>query len=105
MSTKPNPSPSRPASSSQTFSRQKAKPGDRVLTSEAILHDIAEFKKRGGRIDVLATPRCGPQPHLLHFIHAPPQPARSRRHRLMKPAKLPTDLPLRCWLAAHCAIA
>ncbi|MEO7014499.1 MAG: hypothetical protein ABI127_09325 [Dokdonella sp.] len=53
MSTKPNPSPSRPASSSQTFSRQKAKPGDRVLTSEAILHDIAEFKKRGGRIDVL----------------------------------------------------
>ena len=49
MSSKPNPSPS----SSQTFSRQKAKPGDRALTSEAILDDIAEFKKRGGRIDVL----------------------------------------------------
>ena len=53
MSSKPSPSPSRPASRSQTFSRQKAKPGDRVLTSEAILRDIAEFKKKGGRIDVL----------------------------------------------------
>ncbi len=61
MSSKPKPSPSpspsaspsRPATRSQTFPRAKAKPGDRVLTSEAILHDIAEFKKRGGRIDVL----------------------------------------------------
>lgn len=53
MSTKTPPSPSRPVSSSQTFQRQKAKPGAREITSEAILDDIAEFKKRGGRIDVL----------------------------------------------------
>ncbi len=53
MSSKPKSSPARASSASQTFSRQKAKPGDRVLTSEVILRDIAEFKKRGGRIDVL----------------------------------------------------
>ena len=57
MSSKPNPSPtpapSRAPSRSQTFSRQKPKPGDRAITSEAILRDLAEFKKRGGRIDVL----------------------------------------------------
>lgn len=49
----PSPSPSRPAKNSQTFQTQKAKPGNRVLTSEAIHDDIAEFKRRGGRIDVL----------------------------------------------------
>lgn len=53
MSSKPKPSPSQPVTRSQIFPRAKAKPGDRVLTSEAILDDIAEFKKRGGRIDVL----------------------------------------------------
>ena len=53
MSSKPETSPSRPVSTSQTFQRQQAKPGARVLTSEAIHDDIAEFKKRGGRIDVL----------------------------------------------------
>ena len=53
MSSQPKSSPTRTGSTSQTFARQKAKPGDRVLTSETILRDIAEFKKRGGRIDVL----------------------------------------------------
>ena len=53
MSSTPKPNPTRPISNSQTFQQQKAKPGNRVLTSEAILDDIAEFKKRGGRIDVL----------------------------------------------------
>ena len=53
MSSKPKPTPSQPVSRSQIFPRAKAKPGDRVLTSEVILDDIAEFKKRGGRIDVL----------------------------------------------------
>lgn len=53
MSSKPQSSPAQKISNSRTFQRQKAKPGARVLTSEAILDDIAEFKKRGGRIDVL----------------------------------------------------
>jgi hypothetical protein len=53
MSSKPQRSAAQKVSSSKTFQRQKAKPGARVLTSDAILDDIAEFKKRGGRIDVL----------------------------------------------------
>lgn len=53
MSSEAKLSPSRPVSNSQSFQQQKAKPGARILTSEAILDDLAEFKKRGGRIDVL----------------------------------------------------
>lgn len=53
MSSLPKPNPSKRVSHTQNFPRAKAKPGDRVLTSEVILDDIAEFKKRGGRIDVL----------------------------------------------------
>ena len=53
MSSKPQPSSAKNVSTSRTFQQQKAKPGGRILTSEAILADIAEFKKRDGRIDVL----------------------------------------------------
>ena len=53
MSSKAQPVTNQTTSSSQTFQQNKAKPGTRVLTSEAIHDDIVEFKKRGGRIDVL----------------------------------------------------
>lgn len=61
MSSKPTRTPSK-RSNPSIFSRRQTKGQSQHLTSEAIAADIAAFKKRGGRIEVLGnTPY---RPHL-----------------------------------------
>lgn len=63
MSSKPTPAPATSKRSNPSvFSRRQTKTANQHLTSEVIAADIAAFKKRGGRIEVLGTTPY--RPHL-----------------------------------------
>lgn len=77
MSSKSTQAVSKHSATSHLFSSGKGKSLSRSMTSDTIADDIAAFKKRGGRIEILGNTPSRARTQATTFRSSKPRPAAS----------------------------